>query len=291
MAFTLRINSKGLFSKAKSIDFDAIIKNCKLEYGSANEFYVMNEGEKDGETAILYNPDRIGRGIFFDSEKVSQGEITVSYNIPTTASEIRDFISVVKEIVRQFGKASLYSEEEEREFTTTTLENNASSMIEFSRQKLNEFCRDQDFAQCILTLAKIPWYLDADKREQYKYCTSLDDFEETIHELQKCDVYYAKPSLYRNQNDGKILAYYTLTNDCESCFPINPESFINLDNIKIDEAFIRFYFYEEDKILDDFYPYARFIDFVKEKGAVKFDAEHLRIPDISKEEIYEFIKL
>ena len=36
MAFTLRINSKGLFSKAKSIDFDAIIKNCKLEYGSIN---------------------------------------------------------------------------------------------------------------------------------------------------------------------------------------------------------------------------------------------------------------
>ena len=36
--------------------------------------------------------------------------------------------------------------------------------------------------------------------------SDLDDFEETIHELQAGDFYYAKPSLMKNKNDGKVLA-------------------------------------------------------------------------------------
>ncbi len=35
-------------------------------------------------TAILYNPDRIGRGIHFDGRKAQEGFYVVSYNIPTT---------------------------------------------------------------------------------------------------------------------------------------------------------------------------------------------------------------
>lgn len=289
MAFTLTIKSKGLFNKAKSIDLEAILKNCGLRYGSDNEFYILIDGEVNNNTVILYNPNRIGRGIFFDYGNVGKGEVTLSYNIPTTAAEIKDFIKVTKEIERQFGKASFYCEEEKRDFTTSSLEENFDRMVEFSRIKLNEFCSNEEMKKFILTMAMFPWYMDEDKREKYKTCTSLDDLENTIHNLQSADLYYAKPTLFRNNNDGKIMAAYTMTTNCDSSFPVNPESFLNMGNIKIDESIIRFFVYEENKPLDGFYPYSKFVEFIKQKGATKFDAERLQIRGLSKEEIMEFV--
>ena len=290
MSFTLVIQSKGLFNKAKSIDFAALLNNCKLSYGSYNDFYTMDEGKTKNGTAILYNPNRIGRGIFFDAGNVSKGEIKVSYNIPTTAAEIEDFVKVVKEVERQFGKASLHCEEENKDYSSSELEKNIPFMTEFSLKQLNEGCVKNGNMQYILTLAKFPWYMDDEKKEKYKTIKSLDDFEETIHGLQKNDVYYAKPSLFKDGKSGKILAFYTLTSNCESYFPVKPDSFLNFDAPKIDEALVRFFIYEEEKVVDGYYPYEKFVEFIKEKGATKFDAERLRVPEISKAEIMEFVE-
>ena len=290
MAFTLVIQSKGLFNKAKSIHFAALLNNCKLSYGSYNDFYTMDEGKTKNGTAILYNPNRIGRGIFFDAGNVSKGVIKVSYNIPTTAAEIEDFVKVVKEIERQFGKASLHCEEENKDYSSSELEKNISFMTEFSIKQLNEGCVKNGNMQYILTLAKFPWYMDDETKEKYKTIETPDDFEETIHGLQKDDVYYAKPSLFKDGKSGKILAFYTLTSNCESYFPVKPDSFLNFDAPKIDEALVRFFIYEEEKVVDGYYPYEKFVEFIKEKGATKFDAERLRVPEISKAEIMEFVE-
>ena len=37
MAFTLKIQSKGLFNKTKAIDFGALLRECKLQHGSYND--------------------------------------------------------------------------------------------------------------------------------------------------------------------------------------------------------------------------------------------------------------
>jgi len=65
VAFSLVIQSKGLLYKAKSIDFAALLNACKLRYGSYNDFYTLDEGKTAAGTAVLYNPAKIGRGIFF----------------------------------------------------------------------------------------------------------------------------------------------------------------------------------------------------------------------------------
>lgn len=88
-----------------------------MVHRSTNEFYILKENEMKENTCILYNPSKIGRGIFFDARSISQGEITLSINIPTTRAEIKDFIKVVSEIERQFKKASIYCEEKEKEYT------------------------------------------------------------------------------------------------------------------------------------------------------------------------------
>ena len=43
MAFTLVINSKGLFGKVKNIQMAELLKNCGLKYGSNNELYILED--------------------------------------------------------------------------------------------------------------------------------------------------------------------------------------------------------------------------------------------------------
>ena len=52
MAFTLVINSKGLFGKVKSIQMAELLKNCGLKYGSNNE--LAKEIERQFKKASFY---------------------------------------------------------------------------------------------------------------------------------------------------------------------------------------------------------------------------------------------
>ena len=64
MAFTLQIKQKELVGQ-NVLDIPSLAQACGFKYGSDNEFYILQEEELQNNTAILYNPDRIGRGIYF----------------------------------------------------------------------------------------------------------------------------------------------------------------------------------------------------------------------------------
>lgn len=117
MAFTLEIKQKKLFGK-KSLDISSLAGACGFRYGSDNEFHILQEEQENQGTAIFYNPNRIGRGIFFDGSKGGEGFFTVSYNIPTTRAEIADFTRLVQEMERRLGKVEMYCPEEGRLFTS-----------------------------------------------------------------------------------------------------------------------------------------------------------------------------
>ena len=287
MAFTLQIRKKGFFGN-KNIDLKLILKNCNLKYGSSNEFYILQEDVINQNTAVLYNPTRIGRGIFFDGSKAAEGEITLSYNIPTTVAEIVDFVRIVKEVERQLKKVALYCVEEEREYTTQTLEDNIPNMTQFSLQSLHEFCK-KEYSTYILTLAMWPFVMNKEQVLEFSECKDLQKFEQLLHDMQAIDAYYAKPTLMQNKADGKILAIYTLTEECVSIFPVKADDFLNLDSIKIDEGLVRFYIFSENQARDGMFSYDRFISYMSEHGARKFDDTHLLIPSITKDEIDHMI--
>ena len=287
MAFTLQIRKKGFFGN-KNADLKLILKNCGLKYGSSNEFYILQEDVINQNTAVLYNPSRIGRGIFFDGSKAAEGEITLSYNIPTTVAEIVDFVRIVKEVERQLKKVALYCVEEEREYTTQTLEDNIPNMTQFSLQSLHEFCK-KEYSTYILTLAMWPFVMNKEQVLEFSECKDLQKFEQLLHDMQAIDAYYAKPTLMQNKADGKILAIYTLTEECVSIFPVKADDFLNLDSIKIDEGLVRFYIFSENQARDGMFSYDRFISYMSEHGARKFDDTHLLIPSITKDEIDHMI--
>ena len=286
MAFTLEIKQKKLFGKT-GIDIPTLAEACGLRYGSDNEFHIlMGEQESQG-TAIFYNPNRVGRGIFFDGSKGGEGLYTVKYNIPTTKAEITDFTRLVQEIERRLGKAEMYCPEEGRLFTCKELEQGIDRFARFSLKTLNDFCGNKEYQSYILSLAMWPYTLPEDKVAAWQTCTDLSDFEQTIHILQCMDVYYAKPRLMQKSTTEEIGAFYALTEDCESVFPVRGDGFLNLDGIKVAECFVQFVIHSEQRVLDGLFPYDRFMEELQQYGIRPFDGDHVLIPPMSKAQLEE----
>ena len=69
MAFTLQIRQKKLFGKTV-LDIPSLAHACGFCYGSNDDFYILQENKQIQGTAVFYNPERIGRGIFLMAEKL-----------------------------------------------------------------------------------------------------------------------------------------------------------------------------------------------------------------------------
>lgn len=284
MAFTLKITPKGMFKK--KLDFEKLVNSCGMAYGHMNDFYVLDDGMQNG-VAVIYNPKRIGRGIAFDGS--NPNELGLRYNIPTTETEICDFLRLVKEIVRQLGKARLYCVEEEREYTAETLMQQKDEMVRFSREKLNEFCSNKDYPTYILTLAKYPLWLTDEMAEKFAACTDLAEFEQLLHEKQDIDIYYAKPRLLQKKT-GEIGAAYVFTEDCRSVFPIKYDNFVNLGQVKASEGFVLYALTSKDEKLDKIFDYDKFIKYHLERGAEYFDKTHIILPAMDYQQMFELVQ-
>ncbi len=69
MAFTLQIRQKKLFGKTV-LDIPSLAHACGFCYGFNDDFYILQENKQIQGTAVFYNPERIGRGIFLMAEKL-----------------------------------------------------------------------------------------------------------------------------------------------------------------------------------------------------------------------------
>lgn len=152
-------------------------------------------------------------------------------------------------------------------------------------ESLKQFCDHKEYQNYILTLALWPYVLPADKVAVWGESADPVDFEQTLHAIQSQDVYYAKPRLLQKSSTGDIGAFYVLTEECESVFPVRADGFLNLNQIKISEGYIQFYIYSEDRILDGMYSYDRFIKEIGRYGVQQFDEDHVLIPSMNKEEL------
>lgn len=284
MAFTLQIRQKKLFGKTV-LDIPSLAHACGFCYGSNDDFYILQENKQIQGTAVFYNPERIGRGIFFDGRKAQEGYYEISYNIPTTKAEITDFTRLAGEIERRLGRVDMYCVEEERTFTGRELEQGIENFAVFSQKSLNRFCGNKEFGSYILTLARWPYTLTENKVAAWETCTDLSDFGQTLHNLQAMDVYYAKPRLLQKNDTKEIVAFYALTEECESVFPVRADGLLNLSKLKITEGFVQFVIYSEDRVLEGMFPYEQFIEKLSGYGVRQFDADHILIPSMTKAEL------
>lgn len=286
MAIDVIVQAKGLLCK-ENLDFQAVLRNCRLKYGSYTPYFVLDT-EYTGDVGLLYNPSRMGRGIYMDVSQKDQGRVMLSFNLPTTESEIMDVFRTVGEIKKQYRNVELTVDGK-----TMNLEQfvgEKEKYMQYSLSTLRGFCETRQYEAAILTTAAFPYTLTPDEMNFFANEGTLEDFEELLHKKQLVDAHYACPKMMKKDGTEEIVAFYTLAEDCATIMPIGCKCFLSLEHLPIAYGLIRFYIDSQERVLDGYMEYDNFITVLLERGTEYFDGDHLYLPPFSYEELVELAK-
>ena len=128
----------------------------------------------------------------------------------------------------------------------------------------------------------------------------IDTFSNIVRDIQNLDAYSANQRFYQNEEDGRIMGAYSITESVRTIIPYKPSvEFHNSDIVKNDEISfwnIGFVVINGDENDPNSYQVAGQIDyndFIKKlpKNKYKFiDASYIMVEPLSKEEILELVK-
>ena len=128
----------------------------------------------------------------------------------------------------------------------------------------------------------------------------IDTFSNIIKEIQYLDAYSANQRFYQNEEDGRIMGAYSITESVRTIIPYKPSvEFHNSDIVKNDDiaywnmTFVVINGDENDR--NSYQPVGRiaYDDFIKKlpKEKYKFiDASYIMVEPLTKEEISDFLK-
>ena len=128
----------------------------------------------------------------------------------------------------------------------------------------------------------------------------IDTFSGIVRDIQNLDAYSANQQFYKNNEDGRIIGAYTLTESLRTILPYKPTvEFQNLDVVKNDDiAFwnISFVVINGDENDPNSYQVGGqldYNDFIKKLPKDKYefiDASYIMVEPLSKEEISDLLK-
>ena len=128
----------------------------------------------------------------------------------------------------------------------------------------------------------------------------IDTFSRIVRDIQNLDAYSANQRFYQNEEDGRIMGAYTITESVRTIIPYKPSvEFHNSDIVKNDDiaywnmAFVVINGDENDR--NSYQPVGRiaYDEFIKKlpKEKYKFiDASYIMVEPLTKEEISDFLK-
>ena len=128
----------------------------------------------------------------------------------------------------------------------------------------------------------------------------IDTFSNIIKEIQYLDAYSANQRFYQNEEDGRIMGAYSITESVRTIIPYKPSvEFHNSDIVKNDDiaywnmAFVVINGDENDR--NSYQPVGRiaYDDFIKKLPKEKYrfiDASYIMVEPLTKEEISDFLK-
>lgn len=283
MAVDLVVEATGFLCQ-KTLNFQDLLRKTKMNYGSYDPYFKLTE-ENPGDIGLLYNPKRLARGIYFDGTEMNEGRVKMSFNLPTTPSEIDDLIRLATEIKVQYKNVSLSCDG-----VTVNIDDfvsNKAHYLDYSLATLRGFCETQSYEAAILTLVHFPYTLTPDEMVYFSKDGTLEEFEILLHGKQTEDVYYATPNIMRKEDTGEVVAFYTVAEGCAGVYPVECSCFLSVEQNSIEKGYVRFYIDKTESILDGYFDYNNFAKLLTEWGAEYFDGDHLLIPALEYDEIIE----
>lgn len=285
MGIDVRIQNKKLFKKPLTV---AEIKG-KYVAGHMDDFYRFEEGIVEGAN-IIYDPEHIGRGFEFDWNNDLKNEIHLRLNFLSTIYDIKIFYECIKTIMTLWGAKSF--EQDGTEVKLEYIDAAKESAIEYNKQYLEmQSDMEEKYANLVILGAMNPIHLECEKIGEFVKNNDLEGYAALLHNLQKEDLYYAVPRIYR-VNGKDFFGNYAVTANTDSILPLKASEPPFLKNPDTGNDLKCAFFSVTLVSLEKEGPVGRmsFDDFAKAvdlESLPRYDMNHVILSGLSEERIME----
>lgn len=215
MSIDIEIIQKGFFKK--KLGYETIIGDLGCGVYENNR---LAEG-KPGRDFIVYDKNRIGRGISITCGRDEKEKVIMRMLNPTCEEEIDTFYGIIGRIAKAW-KCDILQDGEAVD------PNDLKAICEDMKNTNKSFLKTMldkngNFKDGNVTLFSAMWQLDLgdeDKAEILAADDIVKAYGDWLHRLQEIDVYYAVPTFYKT--DDGILGMYFITEDTDSAIPLVP---------------------------------------------------------------------
>ena len=234
MCVKVILKQKGLTKRKISIQ--EIASLLDLSYGMKDKYDCLDE-EQIGKETILYNKNRLARGINVEIENY---DVLLTLYLPTTHDEIDLFYRLIEKICEILQKQFFIKNDEL--YNVDDISNCIEEDTLLSKNALNSIYEkliNHEIDQYILFGVLQPIYMGC--KELKEIHGDLNRLEEYLDRLQSMDISYAKPHIYKRK-DNSLFGGYFIGEDIETIIPIDP----NVLDVHIDDWYV---FFPEKKIM------------------------------------------
>lgn len=290
MGIEVTVKNRQLFKKALKIK-DLTLG--KYACGNSDE-HMRNTCEVADGDLIIYNPQKIGRGIVALNWCPNiKDEINLRVNFLSTRYDMEMFYEIIRNVMHVW-KAKNF-EQDGNIFTEDDIDALCRDNKDLSLKYMLEICKDKKTDDSAFTIfgAMFPLDIETDLLINFGFKKDEEGYADYLHRLQSMDVYYAAPRIYRHKDKESVFwGAYTVTATVDTVFPLKPREpffFKNPDtnkDLKCDFFVVSLYSLVQEKIL----AIMRFEDFCRLAGVENcqiFDKNHVVIKGISEEKMAE----
>ena len=266
----------------------------KYAAGTIDQYMRNTREVKDGEL-VVYNPDKIGRGVSISGWSSDlKNEISIVANSFSTKYDYEMFYDIIGNIMRVWKTKNF--EQEGIKYTDADLEklcldqqtNGIGMMADIEKIVNSEDGEDLTFFSALL-----PLNIKINKIAKFGKAKDLEGYANYLHELQAVDAYYAVPLYYgqKNKKDA-YFGNYAITSDTDTIFPVKPKVPPFFTDPSTGKALqcslyvVTLYSYAKKQVVGrlSFEDFVRLADI---KNCPEFDATHVFLKGISEERMAE----
>lgn len=291
MSVEVVIKNKQLIKKPLTIKD---ITMGKYAAGTIDQYMRNTREVKDGEL-VVYNPDKIGRGVSISGWSSDlKNEISIVANSFSTKYDYEMFYDIIGNIMRVWKTKSF--EQEGIKYTDADLEklcldqqtNGIGMMADIEKIVNSEDGEDLTFFSALL-----PLNIKINKIAKFGKEKDLEGYANYLHELQAVDAYYAVPLYYgqKNKKDA-YFGNYAITSDTDTIFPVKPKVPPFFTDPSTGKALqcslyvVTLYSYAKKQVVGrlSFEDFLRLADI---RNCPEFDSTHVFLKGISEERMAE----
>lgn len=257
--------------------------------------YMRNTCEVKAGELVIYNPDKIGRGVSINGWSSDlKNEISIVANSFSTKYDYEMFYDIVGNIMRVWKTKNF--EEEGIKYSEADLEKlcleqktNALKMM----ADINNLVNRADGEELTFFSAMLPIDLKLDDIQKFGEEKDEEGYANYLHDLQALDAYYAVPLYYgqKNKKDA-YFGNYAITSDTDTIFPVEPKIPPFFTDPSTGKALqcslyvVTLYSYAKKQVVGrlSFEDFVRLADI---KNCPEFDASHVILKGISEERMAE----